>query len=106
MSAPPFLPMAASLVITKEEIEIFIYQQRERERWCGGGIQRLLGGKEREESRRGGISNQHPNELRARPEIKKCGLCKRANEGTDERAGAQDNGGIIAAYLFSRTDTI
>jgi len=27
-SAPPFLPMAASLVITKEEIEIFIYQQR------------------------------------------------------------------------------
>jgi hypothetical protein len=40
--------MAASLVITKEEIEIFIYQQRERERalvrwWCTASL-----GRERE----------------------------------------------------------
>jgi hypothetical protein len=38
MSAPPFLPMAASLVITKEEIEIFIYQQRERESASAGAV--------------------------------------------------------------------
>lgn len=45
---------------------------------------RLLGGKEREERRRGGISNQHPNELRARPEIK---IADFANvQTTSERA--------------------
>jgi hypothetical protein len=108
MSAPPFLPMAASLVITKEEIEIFIYQQRER---ASAGVVVVYGGvswEGKRERRAGGVGfpiSTQMNYARG-PKIKNCGLCERANEGTDERAGAQDNGGIIAAYLFSRTDTV
>lgn len=95
--------MAASLVITKEEIEIFIYQQSESEllRWCAASL-----GKESERGAPlyapGGVGfpiSTQMNYARAAQNKKSADFAKERTDAS-ERAGAHDNEGIIAAYLF------